>query len=105
MIINIDLGEGGGGDFQFTKRNSLSGLNLRQLSQWFWPGLSENKILKIKGGFAVKMVQYGGEHRLFYANEYFIVMTMFFELFLLRNISEVPSGTRTHNLLIAGETL
>ena len=30
---------------------------------------------------------------------------MFFELFLLRNISEFPSGTRTHNLQIAGETL
>ena len=34
-----------------------------------------------------------------------IVMMMFFELFLLRNISEFPSGTRTHNLQIAGETL
>ena len=39
-----------------------------------------------------------------------IVMTMFLEnvmtmLFLLRNISEFSSGTPTHNLLIAGETL
>ena len=33
-----------------------------------------------------------------------IVMMMFFELFLLRKISEFPSGIRTHNLLIAGET-
>ena len=33
-----------------------------------------------------------------------IVMMMFFELFLLRKISEFPSGARTHNLLIAGET-
>ena len=31
-------------------------------------------------------------------------MMMFFELFLLRKISEFPSGARTHNLLIAGET-
>ena len=28
-----------------------------------------------------------------------IVMMMFFELFLLRKISEFPSGTRTHNLI------
>ena len=33
-----------------------------------------------------------------------IVMMMFFELFLLRIISEFPIGTRTHILLIAGET-
>ena len=34
-----------------------------------------------------------------------LFMMMFFELFLLIKISEFPSGTRTHNLLIAGETL
>ena len=34
-----------------------------------------------------------------------IVMMMFFELFLLIKISEFPSGTRTHNLLIADEML
>ena len=33
----------------------------------------------------------------------YIVMMMFFEVFLLRKMSEFPSGT--HNLLIAGETL
>ena len=32
-----------------------------------------------------------------------IVMMMFFELYLLKKISEFPSGTRTHNLMIAGE--
>ena len=34
-----------------------------------------------------------------------IIMMMFFEIFLLRKLSEFPSGTRTHNLQIAGETL
>ena len=33
------------------------------------------------------------------------VMMMFFELFLLKNISEFPSGTRIHNLLITCEPL
>ena len=32
-------------------------------------------------------------------------MMMFFELFLLREIAEFPSGTWTHNIMIAGETL
>ena len=32
-------------------------------------------------------------------------MMMFFELFLLRKISEFSSGTRTHNLQIASETM
>ena len=34
-----------------------------------------------------------------------VFMMMFFELFLLRKISEFPRGTRTRNLQIAGETL
>ena len=34
-----------------------------------------------------------------------IVMMMFFDVFLLRKTSEFPSGTRTDNLQIAGETL
>ena len=33
------------------------------------------------------------------------MMMMFFERFLLRKISKFPSGTRTPNLLIAGETI
>ena len=64
-----------------------------------------HKISKIKGGFPVKWCKMVGNIGFFNSNEYCIVMTMFFELFLLRKISEVPSGTRTHNLLIAGETL
>ena len=58
-------GRGGGNGFQFTKIYSMSRLTVCQLSQWFWPGLSENGISKIIGGFPVKMVQNGGKHRLF----------------------------------------
>ena len=41
---------------------------------------------------------------IFYHMIIFIVIMMFFELFLLRKISEFPSGIQTHNLQIAGET-
>ena len=40
-----------------------------------------------------------------YASSDVNIVMMFFELFLLRKISEFPSGTRTHNLQIAGETV
>ena len=40
-----------------------------------------------------------------YLGPKYCFMMMLFELLLLRKISEFPSGTRTHNLLIAGETL
>ena len=45
------------------------------------------------------------EYKYYYQYYYYCIVMMFFELFLLRKISEFPSGTRTHNLQITGETL
>ena len=44
MIINIDFGEREGVIFQFTEGNWMFRLTVRQLSQWFWPGLEEGGV-------------------------------------------------------------
>ena len=49
------------------------------------------------------------EYKYYYQYYYYCIVMMFLEhekyLKILRKISEFPSGTRTHNLQIAGETL